>query len=95
MHCRNCLLVVFLFGFCGAQAQYFKISGKITNDKLEPLALVSIQVKGSVKGTISKEDMRLVLLTDDEEEAMTHIRTYITSNYKLHPRKKFWLFEKR
>ncbi|TMI96553.1 MAG: carboxypeptidase-like regulatory domain-containing protein [Bacteroidetes bacterium] len=56
MHCRNCLLVVFLFGFCGAQAQYFKISGKITNDKLEPLALVSIQVKGSVKGTISKED---------------------------------------
>src|SRR6185369_11113355 len=56
MHCRNCLLVVFLFSFCGAQAQYFKISGKITNDKLEPLALVSIQVKGSVKGTISKED---------------------------------------
>ena len=56
MHLRYCLLVVFLFGFCSAQAQYFKISGKITNDKLEPLALVSIQVKGSVKGTISKED---------------------------------------
>jgi hypothetical protein len=48
--------VVFLFGIYVAQAQYFKISGKITNDKLEPLALVSIQVKGSVKGTISKED---------------------------------------
>jgi hypothetical protein len=44
------------FGSYVAQAQYFKISGKITNDKLEPLALVSIQVKGSVKGTISKED---------------------------------------
>src|SRR6187549_1204537 len=56
MHFRYCLLVVFLFGIYTAQAQYFKISGKVTNDKLEPLALVSIQVKGSVKGTISKED---------------------------------------
>ena len=56
MHRRHCLLLVLLFGFSVAQAQYFKISGKVTNDKLEPLALVSIQVKGSVKGTISKED---------------------------------------
>jgi hypothetical protein len=57
MHYRqNCLLMVFLFGFSVAQAQYFKISGKVTNSKLEPLALASIQVKGSVKGTISKED---------------------------------------
>ena len=57
MYRHNCiLLVLLLFGFSFAQAQYFKISGKITNDKLEPLALVSIQVKGSVKGTISKED---------------------------------------
>src|SRR5678809_1531979 len=56
MHLRYCFLVVFLLGICVAQAQYFKISGKVTNDKLEPLALVSIQVKGSVKGTISKED---------------------------------------
>src|SRR6187402_2572359 len=56
MHFRYCLLVVFLFGIYTAQAQYFKISGKVTNDKLEPLALVSVQVKGSVKGTISKED---------------------------------------
>ena len=56
MYRHTCILLVLLLGFCGAQAQYFKISGKITNDKLEPLALVSIQVKGSVKGTISKED---------------------------------------
>src|SRR6187401_2320247 len=56
MHLRYCFLVVFLFGIYTAQAQYFKVSGKVTNDKLEPLALVSIQVKGSVKGTISKED---------------------------------------
>jgi len=47
------------------------------------------------KGTISKEDMHLVLLTDDEEEAMNHIHNYITKNYKLKPRKKSWFFEKR
>ena len=47
------------------------------------------------KGAISKEDMHLLLLTDDENEAMEHIHTYITSNYKIKPRKKFWLFEKR
>ena len=56
MHRCYCLLVILLFGFSVAQAQYFKVSGKVTNDKLEPLALVSIQIKGSVKGTISKED---------------------------------------
>ena len=49
MHLRHCLLLVLLFGVSAAHAQYFKISGKITNDKLESLALVSIQVKGSVK----------------------------------------------
>ena len=56
MHLRHCLLLLLFFGFSVAQAQYFKISGKITNSKLEPLALVSIQVKSSVKGTVSKED---------------------------------------
>jgi len=48
------------------------------------------------KGTISKEDLSLVLLTDDVSEAMEHIRQYITSNYKVVPRKRlWWLFEKR
>ena len=56
MYRHHCILLLLLFGFCVVQAQYFTISGKITNDKLEPLALVSVQVKGSVKGTISKEE---------------------------------------
>ena len=48
------------------------------------------------KGTISKEDMNLVLLTDDIDEAMDHIRHYITSNYQIKPRKRLWaFFEKR
>jgi uncharacterized protein (TIGR00730 family) len=48
------------------------------------------------QGTISKEDLSLVLLTDDEEDAMNHIQTYVKSNYKIKPRKRFWwLMEKR
>ena len=47
------------------------------------------------KGTISKEDMNLVLLTDDINEAMDHIRKYILTNYKIKPGKRFWwLLEK-
>src|SRR5260370_39540553 len=47
-------------------------------------------------GTIATEDMKLVLLTDDINEAMNHIRTYITTNYKVRLRKRlWWLFEKR
>ncbi len=48
------------------------------------------------RGTISKEDLSLVLLTDDEDEAMNHIQTYVKSNYKVKSRKRFWwLLEKR
>ncbi len=48
------------------------------------------------QGTISKEDMDLVLVTDDIDEAMAHIRSYITTNYKVKPRRRlWWLFEKK
>src|SRR5687768_8032972 len=47
-------------------------------------------------GSIAKEDMSLVLLTDDVDEAMTHIRTYISTNYRVKPRKRsLWLMERR
>ena len=47
-------------------------------------------------GTISKEDLSLVLLTDDIDEAMNHIKTYISVNYKVKPRKRsLWFFERR
>ena len=50
----------------------------------------------SQEGTISKEDMSLVLVTDSIDEAMDHIKTYITKNYQVKPRKRlWWLFEKR
>jgi uncharacterized protein (TIGR00730 family) len=51
----------------------------------------------AVKGTIKKEDLNLVLVTDDVEEAMNHIHHYITTNYIV--KKRWWhipwLFEKR
>jgi predicted Rossmann-fold nucleotide-binding protein len=50
----------------------------------------------AAKGTISKEDMNLVLMTDDVQEAMDHIIKYIKTNYKIVPRKRlWWLLEKR
>ncbi|MEP7277581.1 MAG: TIGR00730 family Rossman fold protein [Bacteroidota bacterium] len=46
--------------------------------------------------TISPEDLKLVLLTDNIDEATEHIRKYITTNYKVKPRKPlWWLLEKR
>jgi uncharacterized protein (TIGR00730 family) len=48
------------------------------------------------EGTIAKEDLNLVLVTDDIDEAMNHIHTYVSTNYKVKPRRrKWWLLEKR
>src|SRR5688572_2035262 len=50
----------------------------------------------AARGTISEEDMDLVLFTDDIDEAMNHILKYIQTNYKVRPRKRrWWLLEKR
>lgn len=47
-------------------------------------------------GSASKEDLSLVLVTDDVNDAMRHIQTYVRQNYKIKPRKRsLWLFEKR
>ncbi len=50
----------------------------------------------ATQGTITREDLNLVLLTDDVNEAMHHIHAYMQQNFKVKPRKrKWWLFEKR
>jgi hypothetical protein len=47
------------------------------------------------QGTISKEDLSLVLLTDSAEEAASHIDNFIKKNYrKAAKKRKWWLFEK-
>ena len=48
------------------------------------------------QGTISEEDMKLVLITNSIDEAMEHISKYISTNYKIRSRKRIgWFFEKR
>ena len=47
------------------------------------------------QGTISREDLNLVLVTDDPAEAIEHIRHYITSHYEVKQRKRLWAFLER
>jgi uncharacterized protein (TIGR00730 family) len=48
------------------------------------------------KGTITETDKKLVLLTDDIDEAMQYIQAYIAKNYKVKPRRRlWWLLERR
>jgi len=47
------------------------------------------------QGTIAKQDLSLVLLTDSITEAMQHIDNFIKRNYRTKPRKrKWWLLER-
>jgi uncharacterized protein (TIGR00730 family) len=48
------------------------------------------------QGTLAEEDLKLVLLTNNIDDAMQHISKYISTNYVIKPRKRIpWLFEKR
>jgi uncharacterized protein (TIGR00730 family) len=50
----------------------------------------------ATESTISEADLKLVMLTDDIDEAIDHIRTYITGNYQIIKRPKpFWGFFER
>jgi len=58
--------------------------------------MIEMMEEMAVAGTISKEDLDLMLLTDNIDEAMDHISKYITSNYTIKPRRRlWWLFEKK
>lgn len=47
-------------------------------------------------GTIAAVDKNLLLVTDDMEEAMQYIQSYIGKNYPVKPHKRhWWLFEKK
>jgi uncharacterized protein (TIGR00730 family) len=47
-------------------------------------------------GTISPQDLDLLKITDDLEEAIDHIRQYLMANFKIQKRRKpiWWLLEK-
>jgi hypothetical protein len=66
-----------------AQTAY-KVSGKITNNKLEPLAFVSVQTKQSQAGTISKEDGTYELnLSEGTYDLMVSMVGYKPQTLKL------------
>ena len=46
-------------------------------------------------GTISKEDLNYVALTDDPHEAIAHLEIYIRDYYKIRKRKGFWILGER
>jgi uncharacterized protein (TIGR00730 family) len=48
------------------------------------------------QGTIAVEDLKLVIVTDDIDEAMNHIKTYLEKNYDLKSRvPEPWLLESK
>ncbi len=59
--------------------------------------LVEMFQKMKNEETILENDLDLLLVTDDLDEAMNHIKTYISSNYNVFKKRKrlWWLFEKK
>jgi uncharacterized protein (TIGR00730 family) len=57
---------------------------------------LKVMIEGmATQQTISPADLDLVLITDDIDDAIAHIRKYINDNYKIkHRRRLWWLFEK-
>ena len=62
---RCCFLAFLLLDTFSSFAQYYTVSGKITNSKLEPLAFVSIKIKDMQGGTISREDGKYELKLEE------------------------------
>lgn len=60
----------------------------------EPLIMMLKKMVES--GTISPQDLDLLKITDDLDEAILHIRQYLTINFKIQKRHKpiWWLLEK-
>lgn len=98
--------VIFPGGF-GTMDEFFETLTLVQTGKIEnfPIVVMGMDyyrpLQEYVKfmaahGTISPVDMNLLLFTDDMDEAMDHIRTYITGNYKVVKRTRpiWWLLER-
>lgn len=62
---RTFLTILSLLFCSTAFNQSFQLSGRITNDRLEPIAFASIEVKDSKIGTTSKEDGSYKLVLEE------------------------------
>lgn len=98
--------IIFPGGF-GTMDEFFETLTLIQTNKIEDFPIV---IMGKAyyqplleymqfmiqEGTISPEDLNLLLFTDDPDEAIAHIRHFIEKNYKILPKKKplWWMFER-
>lgn len=59
--------------------------------------LIEMFKKMLAEDTIQSQDLDLLLVTDDEDEAMNHIKSYISSNYEVMKKRRrfWWLFERK
>ena len=98
--------VIFPGGF-GTMDEFFETLTLVQTGKIEnfPIVVMGMDYYGPLQeylkfmaeqGTISPEDMNLLLFTDDMDKAIAHIRQYISSKYKVIRRNRpvWWLFEK-
>jgi len=98
--------VIFPGGF-GTMDEFFETltlvqTGKISNFPIVVMGLdyyrpLMEYIKFMAEqGTISPGDLDLLLFTDDADEAIGHIRRYISTNFKVVKRDRplWWLFEK-
>ncbi|MDE3145711.1 MAG: TIGR00730 family Rossman fold protein [Bacteroidota bacterium] len=98
---------IILPGGFGTMDEFFETLTLVQTKSIEQFPIVLFGVKYyqplfdylhlmAHKGTITHDDLKLVLLTDDFDNAIQHIQTYVRKNYTVKPRKRlWWLFEKR
>jgi len=98
---------IILPGGFGTMDEFFETLTLVQTKSIEQFPIVLFGIKYyqplvdylhlmAHKGTIKKQDLDLVLLTDDHDSAMHHIHTYVNKNYTIKRRKRlWWLFEKR
>ncbi|MBS1610444.1 MAG: carboxypeptidase-like regulatory domain-containing protein, partial [Bacteroidetes bacterium] len=65
MKINSTLFLFLLISSSVVSAQTIKVSGKIINTRLEPLAFVTVQVKEIKRGTVTKEDGTYELMMDE------------------------------
>ncbi len=98
--------VIFPGGF-GTMDEFFETLTLVQTGKIEnfPIVVMGMDFYRPLQeylkfmaeqGTISPEDMNHLLFTDDMDEAIAHIRQYISSKYTVVKRTRpvWWLFER-
>ncbi|MBK6932089.1 MAG: TIGR00730 family Rossman fold protein [Saprospirales bacterium] len=98
---------IILPGGFGTMDEFFETLTLIQTRKIEDFPMVVMGTEFykplrdflafmAEQGTISPADMKLLLFTDDPEEAVAHIRKYLVANYRIVKQRRplWWLFER-